>query len=189
MQACALPGGVPSSRRGGKTRCSDGVLAGAVLCESPRAPGICVEFLIAEDLSSQFRNGGGEERKKSTLMPPAVLQERKQRERRKTIGVYPSLPTPPLPHPTPPTPPAPHPGRAFQLPVRPISIQGLLSPASTPSARRGAFPRPELSGSGRNAADKSEITQRGRAGPAPRTRDKRPLLPKDPGERPPGTRR
>lgn len=46
-------------------------------------------------------------------------------------------------------------------PARPISIQGLLSPASTPGEygrTRGGAHSPALSSAGGNAADKSEIT-------------------------------
>ena len=104
--------------------------------ESPRAPGICVRPLIAGVPSALSRNAGGEEREKSHSKAPGVLQERGKRETKDlAVSTQPRQLPPPR---------APVPGQAHFY-TRP-ALPGLH-----PSARRGAFPRPELSGPGRNA--------------------------------------
>lgn len=113
-----------------------GVGWGCSRSESPRAPRTCVEPRNAGVVSALSRNGWGWVGK-----APGGLQEKRKQEA-KDLLMSPARSRPP---------------------ARPISIQGLLSPASTPGEygygrRRGGAHSPALSSAGRNAADKSEIT-------------------------------
>lgn len=121
--------------RGGKTRCGAGALAGGCSrSESPRVPRTCVEPRNAGVASALSRNGWGWVGK-----APGVLQEKRKQEA-KDLLMSPARSRPP---------------------AGPISIQGLLSPASTPGEygrTRGGAHSPALSSAGGNAADKSEIT-------------------------------
>lgn len=112
-----------------------GVAWGCSRSESPRAPRTCIGPRSAGVVSALSRNGWGWGGKAL-----GVLQERRKRETKDLLM---------------------SPARSRPTRARPISIQGLLSPASTPGEygrRRGGAHSPALSSAGRNAADKSEIT-------------------------------
>lgn len=101
--------------------------------ESPRAPSSCVGPLIAGVPSALSRNAGGRKEKRATLRPRGFCRKGGSERQRTYSGAYPTPPT--------------RPRRALPLSARPISIQGLLSPASTPP--RGEVHSPALSSAGR----------------------------------------